>query len=126
MQDVVGIALAVEYAVILAVVKIVVRLVVVTVTKLGIGTIVTDPETPAARVEEVLVVFQPEDNLGPVKMPPVESGNAGWTVEVAISRVVTVSKNVEWTVVVGEASLVEATGERVTVVMPIVTLEIGV
>jgi hypothetical protein len=59
-------------------------------------------------------------------MPPVDKGKGWWIVSVSVLRVVKVMWNVELTVVVGEAAVVGGTGERVTVVIPIVTLETGV
>jgi hypothetical protein len=59
-------------------------------------------------------------------MPPVDKGKGWWIVEVSVLRVVKVMWNVELTVVVGEAAVIGGIGERVIVVIPIVTLETGV
>lgn len=68
---------------------------------------VTDPDAPKGptKVEDVRVAFHPKDSFGLMKIPPVVRGNAERTVEVFVSKVVRVSTNVEYRVVVGEAGL---------------------
>jgi hypothetical protein len=117
------VALIVGYAVIFAVTITVVILVTVVWLTRGTGNLLTEPDAPATSVVEVL--FHPYD-FGPVKMPPVERGKGLRMVDVSVLRVVKVRYKVEWTVAVGEADVVGGTGDRVTVVMPIVILETGV
>lgn len=86
------------------------------------------PEAPVAPASAVVLVeFQPFDSLGPVKRAPVERiGDAEWTVEVAVEPVVIVSTVVILIVVVRVEAFEDGTGANVIVVVPMISLEIGV
>ena len=95
----------------------------VTVTTTGNCEPGIDPLAPDPKVaERVLVAFQPDVNLGPVKMPPVDNGKPVRIVRVITRKVVFVKRTVEFNVVVGEVG----TGESVMVVVPSVALSVGV
>ena len=92
LELIVAIALIVGYAVIFAVTVTVVRLVTVVWLTRGTGNLLTEPDSPAASVLEVL--FHPHDFV-PVKMPPVEGGKGLWMVDLFVLWAVKVRYKVE-------------------------------